>query len=255
MNADGTGAINVTNSAGDDRNPSWSPDGTRLAFTTTRFADNLQHIALIQPDGTNLSTIDHFFGMHESTPAWSRDGTRIAYVTTSPFTGIAWLSVMGANGAQMGVRRIDLRWHETPTWSADGTKIAYAEAANSFQQFDIFVVPSDSLFVFPTNLTNHSAQDIDPSWSPDGTKIAFASNRDGNHEIYVMNSDGSNPQRLTNSGGTDRSPSWSPDGSRIVFTSQRDGNEEIYVMNSNGTNVIRLTNNTVADSTPSWRQR
>ena len=254
MNADGTGVINVTNSAGDDRNPSWSPDGTRLAFTTLRASDNLQHIAIAQPDGTNLSLINHFFGMHESTPAWSRDGARIAYVTTSPFTNISWISVMGENGALLGSQTNQFGIVDTPTWSADGTKIAYAGAANSFQQFDIFTVLSDLLFVLPTNLTNHSAQDIDPSWSPDGTKIAFASNRDGNHEIYVMNSDGSNPQRLTNSGGTDRSPSWSSDGSRIVFTSQRDGNEEIYLMNSDGTNVIRLTNNSVADSTPSWRR-
>lgn len=253
MNVDGSVAINVTNSAGDDRNPSWAPDGTRVAFTTTRTADNLQHIALAQPDGTDLQVINHFFGSHESWPVWSRDGTRIAYITTSTFTNNSWISVMDAGGAVMG-QSPQIGIVESPTWSADGTLIAYASAANSFQQFEIYVLPSTALLAFPTNLTNNSAQDIDPSWSPDGTKIAFATNRDGNHEIYLMNSDGSNPQRLTNSAGTDRSPSWSPDGSRIVFMSQRDGNEEIYVMNADGTNVTRLTNNSVSDSTPSWRQ-
>ena len=47
-------------------------------------------------------------------------------------------------------------------------------------------------------LTNNSATDHGPSWSPDGLKIVFHSDRDGDHEIYVMNTDGSNPTNITN---------------------------------------------------------
>ena len=73
-------------------------------------------------------------------------------------------------------------------------------------------------------LTNHPAGDGHPSWSPDGRHIAFASDRDGNVEIYVMGSDGSNPRRLTNHSAGDGHPSWSPDGRHIAFASDRDGN-------------------------------
>jgi TolB protein len=91
-----------------------------------------------------------------------------------------------------------------------------------------------------------------PHWSPDGSRIAFQSNRDGNDEIYVMNSDGSHPVRLTNNTQSDDGPRFSPDGSRIVFISERDGNPEIYLMNADGSGQRRLTNSPADDSHPNW---
>jgi len=85
-------------------------------------------------------------------------------------------------------------------------------------------------------------------------KIAFASARDGNGELYVMDSDGSAQTRLTNHPASDFSPAWAPDGRQLAFTSDRDGNLEIYVMNASCTNQapIRLTNNTVIDAGGTW---
>jgi Tol biopolymer transport system component len=73
-------------------------------------------------------------------------------------------------------------------------------------------------------------------------KIVFVSERDGYPEIYLMNSDGSNPINLTNQRGVDREPTWSPDGRQIAFVSYRDGKAEIYLMDYNGANVKRITN-------------
>jgi len=83
-------------------------------------------------------------------------------------------------------------------------------------------------------------------------RIAFASKRDGNWEIYVMNTDGSGQINLTNNPADDRWPSWSPDGKRIAFASNRDGDWEIYVMNADGSGVTRLTNNPGGNFDPSW---
>ena len=83
-------------------------------------------------------------------------------------------------------------------------------------------------------------------------KIAFTSNRDGNWEIYVMDSDGSNQTRLTNTPASDLFQSFSRDGSKIVFTSIRDGNQEIYVMNPDGSNQTRLTNHPAEDYFPTF---
>src|SRR5665647_1088489 len=69
---------------------------------------------------------------------------------------------------------------------------------------------------------------------PPKDKIAFVSYRDGNPEIYTMNSDGSEQIRLTNNQTNDGLPSFSPDGSKIAFESDRSGNLEIYIINTDG---------------------
>jgi len=82
--------------------------------------------------------------------------------------------------------------------------------------------------------------------------IAFNSNRDGNNEIYRLNSDSTNPINLTNNAASDTSASWSADGTKIAFNSDRDGNSEIYIMNADGTSQMRLTNNSASDANPAW---
>ena len=89
-----------------------------------------------------------------------------------------------------------------------------------------------------------SYTDENPSISPDGQKIAFMSDRDGDIEIYVMNVDGSHPQRLTRSPGRDAHPEWSPDGKKIYFQSPRESEmPQIFVMSADGTGQKRLTHN------------
>jgi Tol biopolymer transport system component len=107
----------------------------------------------------------------------------------------------------------------------------------------------------PVNLTNHPADDWDPNWSPDGSMIAFASDRDGNPEIYVMNSsDGKNLRRLTENETIDEQPAWWQDATsdRIAFVSYRDGNAEIYLMDSDGSHPVNLTDNLAEDKHPTW---
>ncbi len=88
--------------------------------------------------------------------------------------------------------------------------------------------------------------------SPDGSKIAFQSNRTGDWEIFVMNTDGTSLQQLTHSNGFDGGPVWSPDGKKIVFPSERDQDPEIYVMDADGSNQKRLTYTPGDDSHPHW---
>lgn len=88
--------------------------------------------------------------------------------------------------------------------------------------------------------------------SPLSGKIVFYSKRDGNTEIYTMNSDGSNQTRLTFNETSDSSPVWSPNGQQIAFHSKRDGNREVYVMDADGSNQRNLTRHPALDGVPYW---
>ena len=83
-------------------------------------------------------------------------------------------------------------------------------------------------------------------------KIVFYSKRDGNEEIYRMNSDGSNLMRLTFNEARDKPPTWSPNGQQIAFHSYRDGNAEVYVMDADGSNQRNLTRHPALDGYPCW---
>jgi Tol biopolymer transport system component/N-acetylneuraminic acid mutarotase len=86
-----------------------------------------------------------------------------------------------------------------------------------------------------------------------GQQIVFGSARNGgNHDVYVMNLDGSNQVRLTTNPAYDDQPKWSPNGATIAFISNRDGNFEIYTMSADGSNQTRLTNNPAGDGFPAW---
>ncbi len=82
--------------------------------------------------------------------------------------------------------------------------------------------------------------------------ILFTSTRDGNWEVYTMNSDGNNQRNLSNHTGADYGLGWSPDGRYILFYSNREGNEDIWKMDADGKNPVNLTKHPATERAAAW---
>ncbi len=131
----------------------------------------------------------------------------------------------------------------SPDWSPDGTRIVFSSDRDGNPE--IYTIRPDGSEL--VRLTNNEFGDGEPAWAPYGTRLAYASRG----AIYVMNSDGTNPERLTDSIRA-TAPAWSPGGSKIAFEGRVEGNNYIFVMNSDGSSVTRLTQHEANDFRPSW---
>lgn len=258
MNADGSHVEQLTRDAfaslyfsksPEDRNPSWSPDGSQIAFESGRDNQMLTYINhdiyVMAADGSNVKRLTDD-GADEGGPSWSPNGESIAYVKMEYFSdqdvieNPTWdIYVMDVDGTDQMQLTKDSASEIEPAWSPDGSKIAFISDRHG-QNFDIYVMNADGSNV--TQLTNDSANEFGPVWSPDGKQIVFNSDRNGNVQLFVMSIDGSNLVQLTEDSSNSAYADWSPDGKRIVFESDRDtGYANIYVMSADGSNVMQLT--------------
>ena len=250
MNADGSEQKKLTNNTAFDTRPSWSPDGKKIVFSSSRDRNSKREIYVMNADGSEQKRLTNN-PTYDSRPSWSPGGKKIAFASVRD--GNYEIYVMNADGSEQRNLTNNPSGDTRPSWSPDGKKIAFVADRDGNEE--IYVMNTDGSE--QKRLTNNSVFDKEPAWSPDGKKIAFSSNRHGNEEIYVMNADGSGQKRLTNNPGIDRGPAWSPDGKKLAFSSNKDrnryGNREIYVMNADGSEQRNLTNSYSADDiNPCW---
>src|SRR6266516_3261383 len=132
MDADGSNATSVVTRPNGGSAPSFSPDGTRIAFTT-----GPSNIAIVNADGTALTTIV----LDAKEPTWSPDGTKVAFSTTEGGGRVAVVNADGTGRALLSPEFVSWR---SPAWSPDGTRIAARQHDfNAPGELAIFVMDAD----------------------------------------------------------------------------------------------------------------
>ena len=178
--------------------PVWSPDGTKIAFTTNR--DGNPEIYVMNRDGGNVRRMTNSPSIDVS-PTWSPTGGQLAWV--SDRTGTPKIYIMNADGT--GQRALINEECYRPTWStAPFNEIAYA--AKNGPGYDIKV------YSFATGesrrITDGIGSNESPAFSPNGRHIAFTSTRNGKVQVYTIARDGNDLRQITRE-GNNKYPNWS----------------------------------------------
>ncbi len=202
--------------------PCWSPDGSRVVFTSNRKGKG-QEIFWVPAEGGEAVALTSL-GVWADCPVFSPDGTQIAFISNEAGNNDVWL--MDADGEN----RAQVTTHEGSDkhvrWAQDGRGLYFSSDRNDGDA-DIWHIDLSSRQTKQIN--QDGGLDISPTPSPDGSVIAFCSNRqlkanpndkfaDRDKDIWLMRADGTMPVRLTDNQGADYSPSWSPDGTHILYT-------------------------------------
>ncbi len=225
MNADGTNVTPVITTAGTDIQPTWSPDGTQLAYSSqyaiaTNKATNKFNVLKAPSNGTGvpvkLTKKACNDGPRGCSPDWSPDGATIAFVRVC----------VGLSGC--------------PTTAEIYTTPAAAAAA-------------------AVKLTDNAVDEGSPTWSPNGLRILMYRYDGRDNEIAMMNANGTRQTFLTADPASDLDPSWVPvpgggAPSKVVYSSNRIANNEITLRDlAVPGSVTNTTNDAGADTDPDYR--
>jgi len=312
MRPDGSGVRQVTTGHGDDREPRFSPDGTKIAFSSDRAFNGSYDIwvvdvasgALTQWTNTGgVTTPPAPASVDEYEPTWSPDGQRIAFVVGSGATGTT-IQSRDAAGTQVVVATAAPGTRvNSPSYSPDGARVAYLQFANNKSNLMVNAVKvaatDDAFPFFPQWVSNdqllytadgkirttvvssgatseipfevrftlnrppykHKRFDFDsddarqvlgivaPALSPDGKRVAFGAL----NQIWVMEI-GKRPRPITSGLYYKTDPAWSRDGRKIAYASDKSGKTmDLYVLDLTTGVERRVTGlDGSAEVSPAW---
>jgi Tol biopolymer transport system component len=209
----------------------WSPDGTRIVFTSLRCRTH--DIYVVDADGQNLKRLTR--NMRATHPVWSPDGEKVAF--SASLSGNSGIFVMNVDGSDLKRLTRDSDSDSVLKWSPNG-KIIFLRRKELI--YGLFTINADGTNQEQVGDLSGYEDRGSLALSPDGKRIAFSA-YDNEWDIFVIEVDGGNLKRLTNDSNFYTSPAWSPDGEKIVFGSRKDNGEcGTYIMNADGTHLTKI---------------
>jgi len=221
VNPDGTGLVNVTPvqlRTAINTDPSWSADGTRIAFSSN-FDGNYDLYWIDASTGATQLSLPHRLTKTETPvqnhdPSWAPSGKDLVFSRT-------------------------------------GNGISDTNSA------ELFRVEVATLRAGRLTRTLAGCGDLSPVYAPNGLSIAFSSDRAGNEDVYIFNLTTKTITAVTNNPARDFQPAFSPDGTAIVYVSTRTGATELFAQNLIGLTpgpalAVQMTFDGLIKSHPSW---
>ena len=232
---DGQALHQLTDFAGFDACPSYSPDGKYIAWCSGTAP--VFEIWVMKQNGTGKRQVTDLGGS-STFPKFSPDGETLAFAHRP--VGLTYdiytVNVDGTGLTQLTTEPVD---DVNPAVSPDGSTIAFLSRRTGIYQvwlMDIDGANQRQLTFDPV------PKDQLPDWSPDGTKIVYTagSGTAFGGDIEVVDADGSNAVRLTATADLEFGPTWSPDGSKIAYVQIHGTSRKLHVMNADGTGDVAL---------------
>jgi Tol biopolymer transport system component len=225
-----------------DLSPRFSPDGKTVAFLRQPGALG-RDIFLVRLAGGEPKRLT-FDNVIIRGLDWTPDGAYIVF-SSDRFSGRGRLWKVSASGGQPEPLPVGQGGAYFPSLSRAGQRLAYTQADSNTNIWRYEVPRPTDRSAPPTKLIASAGENFDPQYSPDGRRIVFVSDRSGSREIWVCDSDGSNPRQLTSFGGPHVGvPLWSPDSREIVFfgtLADPEGLAGMYVVSEEGGQPRRVT--------------
>src|SRR5437868_4901698 len=240
---DSTSAEQLTDGAGYDYQPDWSPDGRYIVYASAQ-GEAIELWLLELSSGRTRQLTQG--GAVNVEPRWSPEGGRVLYVSSAYHRHFHVFAaevregqlthpvrLTGENKSSLPRYYYSAYDHEiNPTWTRDGEAIVFVSNRGRIHGtgglWRAAAVPGAQALELRYEETNWQAR---PDFSPDGKRIVYSSYLGRNWlQLWLMPADGGEPLPLTYGEWDETSPRWSPDGAHIAFISNRDGDTQLRLL-------------------------
>jgi len=211
-----------------DHEPSFSPDGTQLAFVRSTVAGVSNDVFVMPANGGQAKRLTFDNRPIMGAPTWTPDSHQLVFSSNRGGATSLWrISAGGGAPRPLAGPVGEAMWPSIP---AKGGALVYEQALSKLNIWRLNLKSAEQLERPPSAIIAEKGEKMRPELSPDGKKIAFESNRLGFWDIWTCNTDSSDCHQVTSLHGTAGRARWSPDGRFLAFEFHPGERGEIYVV-------------------------